>query len=139
MPKKISKKTEDLIKEYLDWVEKKKKTERKLEDLREEIIFRAKKEKIRKVIAGNRQILIVSQRETRFPQIGEPGRKEVEKIVRETEELEKVMVFDIVALGNLYDQRKLSPALMEKLRPFAKKVKTTKIVIRSFSKTARKT
>lgn len=139
MAKKVSQKLQGLIGEYLGWLGRKKEVEEKLEGLKREIISQAREEKIRKITTKKEQVLIVSQTETRFPQIGEPGRKEVEKIVRESEELEKVMVFDIVALGNLYDQGKLPPALKEKLRPFAKKVQTTKIVIRPFSKTAQKT
>ncbi|MGB9911143.1 MAG: hypothetical protein ACPLKP_00910 [Microgenomates group bacterium] len=138
MRKNIPADLKNLVDEYILWLKKKEKIEKRLDGLKEAIIAKAKKEKIKKISTDDFQVLIISQSETRFPQINEPGRKELEKIVKESKELEKVMVFDIVALGNLYDQKKLSAELMEKLKPFAKQVKTTKLVIRPFSKTDQK-
>lgn len=137
--KDFPKDLKSLAVEYLNWQKKKETVERQLVVLKEKIISLTRSKKIKKISADGRQLLIVSQSETRFPQIGESGRKEVEKIVRNSGEAEEVMVFDIITLGNLFDQKKLSPQLMEKLQPFAKKVQTAKIVIRPFSKTARKT
>lgn len=130
---------ENLVAEYLSWQKKREKAEEKLNALKNQIVLLAKEQKIKKIATDQCQLLIVTQSETRFTQIGEPGRKELEKIVQKSGEAQGVMVFDIITLGNLFDQRKLSSQLMEKLRPFAKKVQTTKIVIRPFSKTARKT
>ena len=121
---------ESLVTEYLSWQNKKDEAESKLATLKEEIVALTKEKKIKKFTLGQQQLLIVSQAETRFPQIGEQGRKEIEKIVKESGEVQQVLVFDIIALGNLYDRQKLSPQLMEKLRPFAKKVKTAKIVVK---------
>lgn len=128
-----------LVAEYLNWQNKKETAEKQLEALKVKIVLLAKEKKIKKIAADGRQLLIVSQSETRFPQIGESGRKELEKIVRESGEVQEVMVFDIITLGNLFDRKKLSPQLIEKLQPFAKKIQATKIVIRPFSKTSQKT
>ena len=71
--------------------------------LKEEIVELAKEKKIKKIKSGKEQLYIISQSETRFPQMGEPGRKEVEKIVKKSGELKEVVIFDIVRLGNAYD------------------------------------
>lgn len=115
---------------YLSWQAKKEKAEEELEVLKEEIVAEAQKRRVKKVKAGKAYLYIISQSETRFPQLGEVGRSKVEKIVRESGELEDVVIFDIVRLGNAYDQGKLSKNLMEKLAPFAKREKTTKIVVK---------
>lgn len=120
-----------LVAEYLDWAAKRAKAEEQLSVLKEQIIALAQSQKIKKINFDKTRLLIVAQTETRFPQIGEPGRKEVEKIIKESGEAKEAMVFDIISLGNLYDQKKLSAALMARLAPFAKKTKSTKIVIRS--------
>lgn len=121
---------ESLVAEYLSWMEKREKAERQLNALKNQIVSLAKEKRIKKICADQCQLLIVTQTETRFPQIGESGRKELEKIVQQSEEAQEVMVFDIITLGNLFDQKKLSSQLMEKLQPFAKEVKTTKIVVK---------
>lgn len=121
-------KLQDLVSQYLYWQKKKEKAEKELDSLKEEIIILAKKRKIKKIKSGKFQLFLVTQSETRFPQLGEPGRKEIEKIVRESGELKEAFTFDIVSLGNAYDQKKLSQELREKLKPFAKRVKTVKIV-----------
>lgn len=122
---------QQLVSQYLSWQNQKEKAEEKLSGLKTQIITQAQKDRIKKIAFDQGQMLIVSQTETRFPQFDEPGRKEVEKIVKSSGELQQVMVFDIITLGNLYDQKQLSPALMSKLHPFAKKTKTNKIVIKN--------
>lgn len=126
-------KLEELIIEYLHWQERKDEAEGKLDGLKEEIIALAKEKNVKKIKSGKTLLLIITQQETRFPQLGEPGRKELERIIKESGGLQEVMIFDIITLGNLYDQKKLSPQLMEKLQPYAKKVKSTQIRLKEVS------
>jgi len=126
----MSDKLQELSSQYLYWLKRKESAEKKLEGLKEEIVELAKEKKIKKIKSGKEQLYIISQSETRFPQMGEPGRKEVEKIVKKSGELKEVVIFDIVRLGNAYDEGKLSKELREKLKPYAKKGKTTKIIVK---------
>ncbi len=126
----MSDKLQDLSSQYLYWLKRKESAEKKLEGLKEEIVELAKEKKIKKIKSGKEQLYIISQSETRFPQMGKPGRKEVEKIVKKSGELEEVVIFDIVRLGNAYNEGKLSKELKEKLKPYAKREKMTKIVVK---------
>ena len=81
----MSKLTE-LITDYLSWLEKKEKAQQKLEHFKRLIILLAQEKKIKKIKAGEKTLYLISQSETRFPQIGDPGRKEVEKIVKRAKE-----------------------------------------------------
>lgn len=93
----------------------------------------ARKERVKKIETESTKLYFITQTETRFPQFDEKGREEVERIVRESGELREVMVFDIIKLGNLYDEEKLSPELMKKLKPYAKRVKLTKIRLKELN------
>jgi len=123
-------KLQDLTSQYLYWESRKEKAQERLDHLKEEIVMLAEKEKVKKIKSGRFYLYIITQSETRFPQIDEPGRKEVEKIVKKSGELKEVVIFDIVRLGNAYDEKKLSKSLMKKLKPFAERIKSTKIVIK---------
>ena len=123
-------KLQDLTSQYLYWHARKEKAEKKLDVLKEEIVVLAKEKRIKKIKSGKVYLYIITQSETRFPQLGEPGRKKVERIVKQSGELKDVVIFDIVRLGNAYDERKLSKDLMKKLKPFAKRERTTKIVVK---------
>jgi len=126
----MASKLQELVSQYLYWQRRKENAEEKLSSLKEEIVVQAKEKKVKKIKSGKAYLYIVTSRETRFPQLGQPGRREVEKIVRASGELENVVVFDIVRLGNAYDERKLSKSLLKKLAPYAKRAKTTKIVVK---------
>jgi len=126
----MANKLSQLISDYLAWQDKRKKIAKKLAGFQKEIIVLAKKEKVKKIKLGLVAVHLISQSETRFPQLDKPSRKEVEKIVRQSGELAKVMVFDIIALGNAYDEKRLSKKLMIQLKPFAKRETTTKIMVK---------
>lgn len=126
----MANKLQKLSSQYIYWQGQKEKVEEKLRELKEEIVALAKEKKIKKIKSSKFQLFIISQSETRFPQLGEPGRKEIEKIVKQSGELREVVTFDIVRLGNAYDEKKLSKQLMEKLKPYAKRERTTKIVVK---------
>jgi len=118
-----------LVTDYLQNLEKKEKIQQKLEKIKKGLIRLAQEKKIKKIKAGNKTLHLIQQSETRFPQIGDPDRKNIEKIVKKSGELKEVLTFDIVQLGNLYDASKISKKLREKLKPFARRIKTTKIVV----------
>ena len=122
-------KLNNLVVDYLQYLEKKEKIQQKLEKIKQALILLAQEKKIKKIKTGNKLLYIIRQSETRFPQIGESGRKKIEKIVKKSGELKEVLTFDIVQLGNLYDAGKISKKLRQKLKPFAKRIKTTKIVV----------
>lgn len=126
-------KLQDLASEYLSWQNQRERAEEELNRLKNQIVLIARAGKIKKIKSGKNQLLIVSQSETRFPQQGEPGRAQLEKIVRQSAEAEKAFSFDIVRLGNAYDEKKLTKKLMTQLKPFAKREKTTKIVVKKAS------
>jgi len=126
----MASKLQDLTSQYLYWQARREGAQEKLDHLKEEIVILAKKKKVKKIKSGKAYLYIISHSETRFPQLGEPGRKEVERIVKKSGELKKVVIFDIVRLGNAYDEKKLSKELMKKLKPFAKRERTTKIVVK---------
>jgi len=130
----MANKLQDLAAQYLYWQEKEEKAQKALDSLKEEIIIEAKKKKIKRIKSGQTRLIIVTQSETRFPRLGDPQRKEVEKIVRKSGELEKATVFDIIRLGNAYDERKLSKKLRKQLQPYTKRVKSTKIVVKKRKK-----
>lgn len=129
----MTNKLQELVSQYLYWQKQKEKTQEKLDSLKEEIVALANEKKIKKIKSGKTYLYIITQSETRFPQLGEPGRKEVEKIVKESGELEKVMVFDIIELGNAYDEGKLSQELMKKLQAYAKRVRLSKIRLKELN------
>lgn len=126
----MASKLQDLTSQYLYWKARIEKAQERLDKLKEEIVVLAKEKKIKKIKSGKVYLYIITQSETRFPQLGEPGRKEVEKIVKQSGELKDVVIFDIVRLGNAYDEGKLGKELMEKLKPYAKETKTSKIVVK---------
>jgi len=130
----MANKLQDLATQYLYWREKEEKAQKALDSLKEEIIVEAKKKKIKRIKSGQTQLIIVTQSETRFPRLNDPQRKEVEKIVRKSGELEKATVFDIIRLGNAYDERKLSKKLKKQLQPYTKRIRTTKIVVNKAKK-----
>jgi len=130
----MANKLQDLAAQYLYWQEKEEKAQKALDNLKEEIIIEAKKKKTKRIKSGQAQLIIVTQSETRFPRLEDPQRKEVEKIVRKSGELEKATVFDIVRLGNAYDERKLSKKLRKQLQPYTKRIRTTKIVVKKIKK-----
>ena len=126
----MANKLQELVSKYLYWQKRKERVEERLSGLKEEIVELAKEKKVKKIKSGKAYLYIITSRETRFPQLGEPGRREVEKIVKASGELENVVIFDIVRLGNAYDEKKLSKSLIKKLAPYARKAKTTKIVVK---------
>ena len=123
-------KLQDLTLQYLYWEARVEKAQEKLDSLKDEIVILAKEKGVKKIKSGKIYLYIISQSGTQFPQIGEPGRKDVEKIVKDSGELKDVVIFDIIRLGNAYDEKKLSNNLMKNLEPFAKREKTTKIVVK---------
>jgi len=125
---------QDLAAQYLYWQEKEEKAQKALDNLKGEIVAEAKKKKTKRIKSGQNQLIIVTQSETRFPLLGDPQRKRVEKIVKKSGELEKVTVFDIVRLGNAYDEGKLSKKLKKQLQPYTKRVKSTKIRVKKKKK-----
>jgi len=120
-------KLKQLVSQYILLQEKIQQAETELVALKTQIIDQTKKEKVKKVKTQTHELYLVSQSETRFPQQNDPKRKQVEKIVKKSGELDKVMGFDIIKLGNAYDEAKLSAKLMKALEPFAQKVRLTKI------------
>ena len=130
----MANKLQDLVAQYLYWQEKQEKAQKTLDGLKEEIITEAKKKKTRRIKSGQTQLIIITQSETRFPLLDDPQRKRVEKIVRKSGELEKATVFDIIKLGNAYDEGKLSKKLKKQLQPYMKRVKSTKIVVKKRKK-----
>ena len=125
---------QDLAAQYLYWQEKQEKAQKALDDLKGEIVAEAKKKKTKRIKSGQAQLIIITQSETRFPRLDDPQRKRVEKIVKKSGELEKVTVFDIVRLGNAYDEGKLSKKLKKQLQPYTKRVKSTKIRVKKKKK-----
>ena len=120
-------KLRQLVSQYILLQGKIQQAETELAALKTQIVDQAKKEKVKKVRTRTHELYLVSQSETRFPQLGQPSRKQVEKIIKESGELDKVMGFDIIKLSNAYDEGKLSSKLRKALEPFAKKVRLTKI------------
>lgn len=123
-------KLQDLASEYLYWQARREKSQEKLDKLKEKIAILAKEKKIKKIKLGKIYLYIIIQSETRFPQLGKSGRKEIEKIVKQSGELKDIVIFDIVRLGNAYDDKKLSKGLMKKLKPFARRERITKIMVK---------
>jgi len=130
----MANKLQDLAVQYLYWQEKEKKAQKALDSLKEEIIVEAKKKKIKRIKSGQTQLIIITQSETRFPRLGDPQRKEVEKIVKASGELNKATVFDIIKLGNAYDEKKLSKKLRKQLQPYTKRIRAIKIVVKKAKK-----
>jgi len=126
----MASKLQDLTSQYLYWEARIEKAQEKLDSLKKDIVILAKEKGVKKIKFGTTYLYIITQSETRFPQIGKPGRKDIEKIVKDSGELNDVVIFDIIRLGNAYDEKKLSINLMKKLEPFAKREKTTKIVVK---------
>ena len=126
-------KLQDLASEYLSWQNQREKADEKLNKIKNQIILMAEAGKIKKIKSGKNQLLIISQSETRCPQQGEPGRGQLEKIVHQSGEAEKAFSFDIIRLGNAYDEKRLTKKLMARLKPFARREKTTKIVVKKAS------
>lgn len=120
-----------LVSQYILLQGKIQQAETELATLKTQIVDQAKKEKIKKVKTQTHELYLVSQAETRFPPLGDPNRKQVEKIVKASGELDKVMGFDIIRLGNAYDEDRLSAKLMKALAPFAQKVKMTRVVVKN--------
>lgn len=129
----MSKKLDKLVAKYLLWHGKKDRAEKKLKSLKKQLVTLAKKERIKKIETETTKLYFVTQLETRFPQFDEKNREEVERIVKESGELDKVMTFDVIKLGNLYDEEKLSKELMKKLKPYAKRVRLTKIRLKELN------
>ena len=130
----MANKLQDLAVQYLYWQEKEKKAQKALDSLKEEIIVEAKKKKIKRIKSGQTQLIIITQSETRFPRLDDPQRKEVEKIVKASGELNKATVFDIIKLGNAYDEKKLSKKLRKQLQPYTKRIRAIKIVVKKAKK-----
>jgi len=130
----MANKLQDLAIQYLHWQKKEEEAQKALDSLKQEIIIEAKKKKTKRIKSGQAQLIIVTQSGTRFPRLDDPQRKEVEKIVKASGELNKVTVFDIIKLGNAYDEGKLSKKLRKQLQPYTKKTRTTKIVVKRAKK-----
>jgi len=122
-----SKKAAKLVKQYLKLQNRQDKLQKELDNLKKTIAVYSKKTN-RKYLKSGKTILKVHQyRRTVFPKIDEPGRGEVEEIMRVSKEWEKVITFDIIKLGTAYDKEKLSKGLIRKLTPYANKEKVIRI------------
>lgn len=124
----------DTIKDYLDLIKQNNLLEKKIATLREVIIKQARKKNTYDFSSGGKIVSIIERSETVFPEIGESGREEVESVVKRSTIISMMMSFDIVKLGNAYDEKNLPPSLITKLKPYAKKVVTTRVVIKKSSR-----
>lgn len=122
-----SKKADKLVKQYLKLQREQDKLQEELDNIKETIAEFSKETRQKYLRSGKTLLKVHQYRKTIFPKINEPGRGEVEEIMRESSEWKKVITFDIIKLGTMYDKKKLSKDLIKKLKPYADKEKVIRI------------
>lgn len=125
---------EQLVDEYLHLYQERTSLEAKIESLKQKIVSFSKKSNMKTLKKGNNLLYIFHKIKTVFPKSNEKGRKEIEIIMRKSNEWQQAITFDIVKLGQAYDKKKLTPQLMQKLTPFTKKEEVIKLYLKDLTK-----
>jgi len=116
-----------LIDEYLKLKNQQQLIDDKLSDLEKRILDFSQKHKLKRLKTKDHLLYIVQKTQTTFPKKGSLQRKLLEKVISSSPDRDQVLSFDIIKLARVYDQKKLSPGLMKKLKPFVLKKPFVKI------------
>lgn len=125
---------EGLVQRYLDLQKQRQALEEKIASLKQEIADFSREARMKTLKSGNILLYVIQKLKTAFPRKDEPGRKEIEEIMRQSGEWRHAITFDIVRLGRAFDKHKLSRALMDKLTPFTRKEEVIRISTKDISK-----
>ena len=128
-----SEKATKLVRRYLKLQRKQEKLQKEIEKVKKIIAVYSKKTHKKYLRSGNILLKVRQLKRTVFPKADQPGREEVEKIMRNSKDWNKVITFDIIKLGMAYDKKELSKNILKKLRPYVSKeniIRITKSKIR---------
>jgi hypothetical protein len=119
-----------LLSQYLELYKKRSDLGNRLNALKTELTVFTKTHKIKKLSSSDASLSVVIQKRTEFPDVSEKGRDELEKIMRNSKELDFALGFDIVKLSIAFDENRLSKELRDKLLPFAKSKEVVRIIVK---------
>ncbi len=120
---------EQLVEEYLKLDQAKQKLEKDFQEIKQKLVNFSRSNK-RKTLKSGKTILTVMVKErTVFPKLNQPGRKEVEKIIKNSGNLNDILSFDVVKLAEAYDKRTLSDSVRELLKPYIKTEDLVKVFL----------
>ena len=127
-------KAADLTDRYLILLKKRNKLEEEFLAHKQKIAEFSKTSNMKTLKSGNILLYVSAKLKTIFPKKGAKSRKIVEDIMRKSKEWKHAITFDVVKLGQVYDKKKLSQSLREKLEPYTKKEERIRIYTKDISK-----
>ena len=115
----MTKKAQNLVKQYISLHQEKESLEEKLASLKEKIGAYSKTSGQKVFNSGNFLLRVSQKLKILFPKKNKKGRKEMLKIIKESPEYQKTLSFDILKLAGLYQKKEISKNLRQKLARFA--------------------
>ena len=127
-------KAQVLVDQYLTLLNKRNELEEEFSTHKKKIAEFSKSSNMKTLKSGNILLYVSAKLKTIFPKKGAKSRKIVEDIMRKSKEWKHAITFDVVKLGQVYDKKKLSQSLREKLEPYTKKEERIRIYTKDISK-----
>lgn len=117
---KINPEAEVLVNEYLDCLKAKAVFDEKLTAAKQKLLEYSQANKKKTLYTQNCSVTISVKKRTVFPKYNQPGRKELEKAIKDAGYWSEAQSFDVIKLAEAYDNQQLPEELRAKLAALAK-------------------
>ncbi len=120
---------EELVETYLKLDQAKQKLEKDFEEIKQKLVDFSRSNKRKTLRSGKITLTVMVKERTVFPKLNQPGRKEVEKILKNSGDYNNILSFDVVKLAEAYDNKTLPDSVREELKSYLKTENLVKIFL----------
>ena len=117
---KINPEVQALVDEYLECLHSKEIFDEKLKAAKQKLLEYSLANKQKTLFTKTGSVTVSVKKRTAFPNYNQPGRKELEAVVKAAGYWDKAMSFDVIKLAQAYDVGKLPDQLKAWLAPFTR-------------------
>lgn len=126
---------DELVNEYTTLQNAQEAIDESMASLKERILNFSKKNHLHDIKSKNVILRIYKKVKTILPKKDEPGRKQIEDIMRNSKgEWKHAINFDITKLGKAYDKKILSEDLRKQIEPYTKQEEVSRIIMQKLDK-----
>ncbi|MCX6817221.1 MAG: hypothetical protein NTZ93_05130 [Candidatus Beckwithbacteria bacterium] len=118
-----------LVDEYLKLDQVKQGLEANLKAIREKLVEFSRSHQRKTLRSGKTSLTVMVKSRTVFPKLDQPGRREIEAIIKESGILNDVLSFDVIKLAEAYDNKTLPDSVRKQLKSFVKTEEMVKIYL----------
>jgi len=123
--------SQSLIKEYLTLKQKKNDLDSRLLSLENRIASYCRQHKTKTLRTSKHLLILVQKLRTVFPQKDNPLRRQLESVLQSFKEKDQFLSYDLIKLGQAYDQHRLPQKLLTLLKPFARRQPYLRLTLRT--------